>query len=149
MYLLFEELEEYRVFFRNGRGDPDAEEDGTGSAAKQIANIRFFSDGDMNLNSIGGSSGGSYTADTTIHLKTIFDLDSNTWDAYMDDTQLVDGKEIIDEPLGQVLVGFDDGESQSGVIQLDDFRFAIPEPTSLFLLGIGLAGLSMRGRPRH
>lgn len=147
MDLLFESLESYHVYFREGSG--------VGGAAVNMADIVTQSDGTVRFESNGGVvANATYAIDTAIHLEAIFNLDANTWDAMWDGVLVVDDAPIFDDALGLVIIGFefsgfDAGPNQDGVMQFDNYRFEtteVAEPSMLGILGLGLVGLGLARR---
>jgi hypothetical protein len=149
MDLLFENLDNYHVYFRNGMGS------GLAPASQTIANIRFGQTGNVSLQSLGGTSSSTYAIGTAIHLETVFDLDADTWDAYLNGTQVVSNQGIMDGYLGMVAVGFDytsssPGPGFDGMMQLDNVKMEpIPEPATIALFTLGAMGLYGRARRRR
>lgn len=144
MDLLFENLENYHVYFRE-----------TSTSATSVANIGFDSSGNITIQSTGGSvSGGTYAAGTAYLLEAILDLDADLMDVYLGGN-LIAGARAIDDVFGSAIIGFEfTGFNPAptgfdGAMQVDNFRVSdVPEPATLALLGLGLAGVGFGRRRR-
>lgn len=142
MDLLFENLENYHVYFRE-----------SGSSAQSVANIRFNSSGGISIQSTGGTSSASYLAGTSYELLAYLDLDADLMDVFLNGVQIVSDQAILDV-FGAAIIGFeftsfDAGPGFDGAMQVDNFRIAsvdVPEPASLLLVGLGLAGFRLSRR---
>ena len=141
MDLLFENTEYYHVHFRNGVGS------GLAPGSQVIADIIFDDHGMIELRSLGGKKVAWYPIGETINIRSIFNLDSDTWSVWINDKQVVDEMKILDGYLGSVVVGFEfsswkPGCCLDGIMQLDNVRFeAVPIPSSFILLGSALFGI--------
>lgn len=141
MHLLFENLENYHVYFRE-----------SGSSAVSVANIRFNATGTVAVESDGGTSTGSYSAGTSYLLEALLDLDADVMNVFLGGTQIASGQ-AIDDVFGAAIIGFEftsfsPGTGFDGVMQVDNFRVTVPEPATLALLGLGLAVLGFARRRR-
>ena len=82
-----------------------------------------------------------------VTVKATFDLDADTWDCWLDGSQVVNGQAIMDGYLNSVVIGFEwsgnttaeNPNGFSGVMQYDNlYMEQVPEPATLSLLGIGV-----------
>ncbi len=143
MDLLFENLEDYHVYFRE-----------TLTSATSVANFQFRPSGAIVIDTVGGSfAAGTYTAGTSYELETFLDLDADVMDVFLNGTQIASGL-AIDDVFGAAIIGFEftsvvPGPGFDGLMQVDNFQVAaVPEPATLALLGLGLAGLGFGRRRR-
>lgn len=143
MDLLFEDLENYHIYFRE-----------SGSSATSVTNIRFNSSGNVSVQSSGGTSVGTYAADTVYQLEAFVDLDADLLDLSLNGTMIANDQ-AIDDIFGAAIIGFEftswdsDAEGLDGAMQVDNFRIAsasVPEPSTIVLLSLGLIGLTFSRR---
>jgi hypothetical protein len=148
MDLLFENLENYHVYFRNGVGS------GLPPASQVIANVIFDQNGDVVMQSLGGNFSSSYGLGETIRFNATFDMDNDTWSAFLNGAQVVNNAAILSGYLGSVTIGFEYtrvGSGYDGVMQFDNVMMAaVPEPSTVALVGLGLLGFLVSARrPRR
>jgi hypothetical protein len=121
--VLFENFESYHIYIRNGSGS------GLPPASQSVANIMTTAAGSMRFESLGNTITTPYSVGVPIHIRNIFDLDVNTWDAFVNDALVVDNKTIMaDCHVGAVAIGFEftsftPGPGFDGMMQFDNFRF--------------------------
>jgi hypothetical protein len=148
MDLLFENLENYNVYFRNGVGS------GLPPNSQSIATVGFGESGLVRFVSVSGAWTTTYAVGSAVRLDATFDMDTDTWNAFLNGVQIVSDETIMDGYLGRIGVGFeftsfDPGPGFEGMMQLDNVVMEqVPEPGTLGLLGMGLAGAAALRRRR-
>lgn len=135
MDLLFGNLEAYHVYFRE-----------SGSAAVNVADIRFSSGGGLTVDSLGGTRFASYAAGFAYRLVAELDLDAELMDVFLNGVQIT-SDQAIDDVFGSATIGFEFTSTDpvpggfDGMMQVYNFRVAsVPAPSLPALVFIGLAG---------
>lgn len=145
--VLFENLENYHIYFRNGSGSGIP-----GPASQSIANIVTTSSGEMHFTSAGGTVSIPYSAGVPMHIDAFFDLDTDIWIAFVNGVRVVNNRAILHSPLGFVAIGFEFTASCpntvgfNGAMQFDNFLFekvaAIPVVAPAATLSTVASGLN-------
>ena len=136
MDLLFENLENYHVYFRE-----------SGTSAVSVANIKFDSTGGVTVDSIGGTSLGSYAAGVPYEMLAYLDLDTDLMDIFLNGVQIANDQGI-DGIFGASIIGFEFTSFSplptgfDGIMHVDNFRISsVSLPSVVALIGMGLVGM--------